>query len=328
MELITSMAPKIVSIIIPTYNYGHLIAETLICLQEQSYLNWEAIIIDDGSKDDTETVVKAFIARDNRFHYIKQINKGVSAARNLGLSLAKGYYIQFLDADDLLSKDKIRLQIAFMNANPDVGISLVSTWFFDNNDKQRKHYTDFSLKNQTTMPVVNGSAFPIISDYVQHNLTVIQSPLFRREILQKVGDFREGMAYLEDWDFWFRIAISGTRFSFLNNERAFVLVRVHQVSATQQSKKIIEAEGLLRSLFSEYISKSDLNDEEKNELLLINLKLLIDTFKGLMAQTSYLNIGKFIQYFNDMRNGPAFVKALIKSINLKRKLMRGQNVQA
>lgn len=322
------MEPKTVSIIIPTYNYGHLIAETLICLQGQNYLNWEAIIIDDGSTDDTETVVKAFIDTDRRFSYIKQLNKGVSIARNLGLSQAKGNYIQFLDADDLLSKEKIELQVAFLNANPDVGISLVSTWFFDNNDKQRKHYTDFGLKNQTTMPVVNGLGYPVISNYLQQNLTVIQSPLFRREILQKVGNFREGMAYLEDWDFWFRIAISRVQFTFLNNEQAFVLVRVHQVSATQQSKKIIEAEGFLRSLFSEHISKSDLNDEEKKELLLINLKLLIDTFKGLMAKTSYLNIGKFIQYYNNMRNDSAFAKALIKSINLKRKLVRRHNLWA
>lgn len=321
------MEPKTVSIIIPTYNYGHLIAETLICLQEQSYPTWEAIIIDDGSTDDTETVVKAFTGTDKRFSYIKQSNKGVSIARNLGLSLVKGDYIQFLDADDLLSKEKIGLQTAFLNANPDVGISLVATWFFDNSDKQRKRYTDFGLKNETAMPEVNGSGYRVISDYVRHNLSVIQSPLFRKEILQKVGRFREGMAYLEDWDFWFRIAISGVRFTFLNNEQAFVLVRVHQVSATQQSKKIIEAEGVLRSLFNEYITKSELTDAEKKELRLKNHKLLIATFKDLMARTSYLNVGKFVQYFKEMKSGSAFAKALIKSINLKRKLMRKPDLQ-
>lgn len=322
------MGQDTVSIVIPTYNYGHLIAQALTCLLEQRHTDWEAIIIDDGSADDTENVVRAFVEKDHRFFYIKQPNQGVSAARNTGLAMAKGGYIQFLDADDLLSEDKISLQVDFLKANPTVDICLVDTWYFDNKDEQRKLYTDIALKNKTKMPVVNGAGYAVVSDFVQHNLAVIQSPLFRKEILQKTGNFRAGKAYLEDWDFWFRMAIAGFSFAYLNNDQAFVLVRVHGVSATQQSKKIIEAEGWLRNQLNEYILKSGLTDAEKKELLLKNYKLLVNTFKALMACTSYLNIGKFIQYYKEMKSGSAFTKAIIKSINLKRKLMMGHDPQA
>lgn len=319
------MNADLVSVIIPTYNYGHLIAQTLTCLQEQHHSDWEAIIIDDGSADDTEEVVNAFTSTDHRFSYIKQPNQGVSTARNAGLALAKGNYIQFLDADDLLSKDKISLQIDFLKANPTVDIALAATWFFDTNDEQRKLYTDIALKNKTQMPVVNGAGYEIVSDFVQHNLAVIQSPLFRKEILQKTGVFKAGMAYLEDWDFWFRMAIANYRFASLNDERAFVLVRVHKVSATQQSKKIIEAEGWLRNQLNEYILQSSLTDAEQKQLLSKNRKLMINTFKALMARTSFLSLGKFAQYYREMKDGSAFFKALIKSVNLKRKLMMGQD---
>ena len=106
------MQPE-VTIIVPTYNYGHLIGETLNCLINQVFKDWEAIIIDDGSTDETEKVVLKYTAIDSRIKYSKQENKGVSVARNLGVKLAKGNFIQFLDADDLISPQKINLQLLF-----------------------------------------------------------------------------------------------------------------------------------------------------------------------------------------------------------------------
>lgn len=308
-----------VSIIIPTFNYGHLIAETLNCLLIQSYQNWEAIIIDDGSDDDTEEIVSSFIKSDNRFSYIKQTNSGVASARNIGLKLVKGSYIQFLDADDLISKEKLSLQIDFLEAHQDVDICVAATKFFESNNKNI-FFTDINLKNKATIKTVNGSGYPVISDFIQRNLLVIQSPLFRKNILHQIGGFKEGMHYLEDWDFWFRAATANFRFGFLNNDLAFGLVRVHQDSATQQSSKIIEAELLLRDLIKEKILQTDLNISQKEKLLVKNDRERINTYKKLMAQTPLTNIKKFISYYKEMKSTGAFIKTFIKALNLRRKV--------
>ena len=92
----------LVSIITPSYNSAKFIAETIYSVQNQTYPNWEMIIVDDGSSDDTEDVVLSIIENDNRiqFHKLSQ-NSGPAVARNTGIEKAKGNYIAFLDSDDL-----------------------------------------------------------------------------------------------------------------------------------------------------------------------------------------------------------------------------------
>ena len=96
----------LVSVIVPTYNYGHFIEETLECLCSQTYPNWECVVIDDGSTDDTAERVARFIERDSRFKFLRQTNARQAAAKNNGLRNSVGQYIQFLDADDLIEPQK------------------------------------------------------------------------------------------------------------------------------------------------------------------------------------------------------------------------------
>ena len=106
--------PK-VSVIIPVYNGANYITETLNSVLIQAYKNIEVIVVNDGSTDKTEEIVKSF---GDRIRYFVQKNKGVSSARNFGLLKAEGEYVQFLDADDLLFEDKIFNQIEFFIKNP------------------------------------------------------------------------------------------------------------------------------------------------------------------------------------------------------------------
>lgn len=312
------MKPKLVSIIIPSYNYGHLIAETLNCLLSQRYSDWEAIIIDDGSTDNTELIVSTFIKKDNRFTYIKQQNNGVSAARNRGLELAKGEYIQFLDADDFITSDKISLQLLFFSEYKELDICLVQTRFFHTNDAIN-YFTDFCLENKTSMPIIIGNGHSQLTEFVLHNPTVIHSPLFRKDILEKIGYFKEEMSYLEDWDFWFRFAIENLHFGYLDNQKAMALVRVHSVSAMQQSDKLRAAGGKIRTLIHNYLLSSKLPDGLKQQLIIKNNKTLINAYKMIMAKTSLRDVAKFNQFYEEMKNPSAFLKALVKSINIRRK---------
>ena len=108
---------ELVSIIVPVYNAGIYIEETINSVRAQTYICWELILVDDHSKDDTLSVVKNYLAsvNDERIRLIeKKTNEGAAAARNRGIDAAKGRYIAFLDADDLWMPDKLEKELAFM----------------------------------------------------------------------------------------------------------------------------------------------------------------------------------------------------------------------
>ncbi|MBB2146441.1 glycosyltransferase [Pedobacter sp. LMG 31464] len=313
------MKDKIVSIIIPTYNYGHLIAQTLNCLIAQSYKNWEAIIIDDGSSDNTEEIVNSFLVADDRFIFIKQNNKGVSSARNTGLKKAKGNYIQFLDADDLISIHKIENQLNFLELNEHIDICLVDTKYFES-DNDQILFSDLNLKNDASTPKLNGKGFNVLSAFVQNNQTVIQSPLFSKKIIAEIGLFNERTAYLEDWDFWFRCAAKNYQFGFLDDQDSLVLVRVHQNSASKKTTLIYEAEAILRRKFIKYIKDIDfISPEEKMVLLKQNRNSLRKTFRDLMADTSLYDFKKWKFYYEQLNSFSLFSSSFIKALNVKRK---------
>ena len=105
----------LVSIITPSYNSAKFIAETIQSVQNQTYKNWEMIIVDDGSSDETESVVLSIIQNDNRIQFYKLTqNSGPAVARNTGIEKAKGNYIAFLDSDDLWKPQKLEKQLLFM----------------------------------------------------------------------------------------------------------------------------------------------------------------------------------------------------------------------
>jgi glycosyltransferase involved in cell wall biosynthesis len=101
----------LVTIIIPCYNQGKFLQEALESVFYQAYTDWECLIVNDGSTDNTEDIALLWVTKDSRFRYYKKENSGVSATRNYGLENAHGDYIQFLDADDVLSFDKLSVSI-------------------------------------------------------------------------------------------------------------------------------------------------------------------------------------------------------------------------
>lgn len=108
----------LVSIIMPTYNCAKYIGEAINSVLSQTYKNWELIIVDDCSIDNTEEVVKKYLEKDNRIKYFKlSVNSGPAVARNVALEKASGKYIAFLDSDDLWMEEKLEKQISFMKQN-------------------------------------------------------------------------------------------------------------------------------------------------------------------------------------------------------------------
>ncbi|MBI4683838.1 MAG: glycosyltransferase family 2 protein [Nitrospirae bacterium] len=110
---------ELVSVIIPTYNRADFLPQTIQSILNQTYQDWELIVVDDGSKDITEDIVDGFKAKDRKIEYFYQVNKGAGAARNSGIRKSSGNYIAFLDSDDEWLPEKLERQVDFMRNNPE-----------------------------------------------------------------------------------------------------------------------------------------------------------------------------------------------------------------
>lgn len=134
----------LVTIIIATYNRAKLLKRAIESVIAQTYTNWELIIVDDGSTDKTFQLVDKFFPKISNLKYIKQHNSKLWSARNIGIKLASGDYITFLDSDDMYKKNHLKLRVNFMSANPDYdllygGFKIIGDAFVpDKYDKRRK----------------------------------------------------------------------------------------------------------------------------------------------------------------------------------------------
>lgn len=167
-----------ISVIIPTYNRAHLIDKTLDSILKQSYKDWECIIIDDYSTDNTHEVVKAYLDKDKRFQFYikpKHLSKGPSSSRNYGFTKAKGEYINWLDSDDLMHPDKMALDMeALISSNCDFTISQ-SKFFCKDNAMLVKEFWNPNLWSKDP-----------INDFILKNIGwSVNSPLWVVESLEK-----------------------------------------------------------------------------------------------------------------------------------------------
>lgn len=138
------MKENLVSIVMPTYNSGEVVQETIKTVLAQTYSNWELIIIDDCSVDNTRSILEELALKDRRIRcFFSKQNNGAGVSRNIGLDNASGRYIAFLDSDDLWVQDKLELQINFMNRNK-APICHTSFSFIDESGCNRKGFVHVS----------------------------------------------------------------------------------------------------------------------------------------------------------------------------------------
>ncbi len=231
---------SLISVIIPCFNYGWVLAETLESLLAQTYPAWECIIIDDGSTDTTPIVSEEYQARDARFKYVYQTNAGMSAARNHGLRIARGEYIQFLDADDLLSPGKFEVQLEYLQKNPDTDLIYGDVRFFRHGAPSLLSRSFDMLDQQWTVGVPE-TGEELLNALVQCNIMVVNAPLVRASLIHQVGYFNEKLRSMEDWEYWLRCAMVEARMHFSDNPDTWALVRVHSTSVSQNIQRMAAA---------------------------------------------------------------------------------------
>ena len=183
----------LVSVVIPTHNRSHLVINAINSVLQQTYTNFECIVVDDASKDDTEKVVRSL--NNDRIIYIKHsFNKHVSAARNTGIQKSKGELIAFLDDDDIWLPTKLEKQVTYFENVPE-SIGMLYCWmeFFNDEGKiVRKHN-----------PKLKGNVFRYVLDSI--GIGGCSSLIVRREVTENIGGFDEELPRGNDGDFIRRV---------------------------------------------------------------------------------------------------------------------------
>jgi glycosyltransferase involved in cell wall biosynthesis len=237
----------VISVIIPCYNYGHLIADTLQSIISQTYGDWEIIVVDDGSTDNTADVVREYVGRDKRISFHQQQNAGPSAARNKALQIAKGDFIQFLDADDLLERKKFEVQLQLFRENPHAGIVYGSVRYFtkDPCDPADRLFTYWG-SDKEWMPKLTGPGLEILPATLKGNIAHISSLMFRKQVVEQAGAWDVNKRAAEDYLFLLRCAMNNAYFFYHDTPETYSLVRWHPNNVSRNADWIREGERKMR----------------------------------------------------------------------------------
>jgi glycosyltransferase involved in cell wall biosynthesis len=224
------MSSNKVSIIIPVYNRQELINHTLDSVRKQTYKNLECIIIDDGSTDNIADVVEVFCNKDSRINFISRSNsqiKGANTCRNIGLSLAKGEYIKWLDSDDILAPDCLEKQLRQLQATG-ADVCYCQTGYFNEINGQinylDKLWSNSLRADDLTYALVMGKLrWPILSG------------LWRKEVLPQ-KPFKEGLMNSQEWLFHIEMSLN-KKIKYTFTDEVLCHARVHEGSMSNRAHK-------------------------------------------------------------------------------------------
>ena len=248
-----------VSIIIPTFNRQDYVGETLNSVLRQTYEDWECIVVDDGSLDDTEKAVHQFVQSDARFSFYKrpaEMLKGANSCRNYGFSVSKGTYIKFLDSDDIITEDCLQKQKDILDANPEKKVCMSYGQFFNNDTKQLE---EFWSRNKE------------YNDYLLGHVTnqirwAISDPLWRKSFFTEVP-FKEGLMNSQEWLMHGQAVLKLKKDEIYNLKETFTLIRrgnermsSSKSSSYYKNQKLARV-FLLKDLWSKNIFKWSYNYE-------------------------------------------------------------------
>lgn len=281
-----------VSIIVPCYNQARYLSYAINSVVNQTHTNWECIIVNDGSTDDTEECALNLAKNDERIIYKKKINGGLSSARNTGLNIATGDFIQFLDSDDYLEKTKLEKSIRQITSDIDAKIVISNFKMFQNSISQSsKPYCDLKLEyfNYKSILINWDNLFTI----------PIHCGFFSSSIFKELR-FNEQLRAKEDWLMWL-IAFKDNKAIFINEPLAFY--RFHNESMTQQSQFMIDNQLKAYKEIKNVVLESDYEEfiEEKIKHLHKKNSFLKDEITKLKVSIFYKFERKIMSLFKSLK---------------------------
>ena len=252
-----------VSIVIPSFNYGRFIEQALRSALAQTFRDFEVIVVDDGSTDDTMQRVRTF---GPSVHYVHQANSGAAAARNAGILRSRGEFIAFLDADDIWLPTKLTRQVHVLRS---ADASVAYTWW------------SFIDKDGAPLPQVKAPTFAgdVLSELLRGCFVTFSMLMVRRSCFDRIGLIDSRLPIAEDWDLLLRLATGGYRFAYV--PEVLVKNRLHgaSLSADQATKSECEHVVLTRAL--EHLPDSpELRPARKEALRVLLVSSAVENFKA------------------------------------------------
>lgn len=282
------MNSPLVSIIIPTFNRAHLIGETLDSVLAQTYTNWECIVVDDGSTDNTEEVVLGFVEKDSRFQYHKRPEnkpKGANTCRNFGFQISKGEYVNWFDSDDVMLTDFIQTKMSFFK--PEYELIICSG-----------HFTDEKMNVISTINL-NEETF-LFKDYFLGKLQVLTpSVLFRKTFLEGKELFSNKIKRGQESELFSRLFFQLPKSSYKIINIPLFLYRQHLHSKTFRNNSYVEKYKESQTFIAiENFKKSiELND---SDLICHFYKQLLDYFYRGLEHKHYKNVVFILNNFTPL----------------------------
>ena len=269
---------SLISIIVPCYNQAQYLDECLDSVLTQTYENWECIIVNDGSPDNTEEIALKWVTRDSRFIYIKKENGGLSSARNFGITKAIGEFILPLDADDRISNDYLHLGVNEFEKNETLKVVYARASKFGIEEGEWI-LPQYSLRLLCLKNMIFCSAFFRKSDWI------------------KIGGYDEKLIYgIEDWDFWISLLKSGGTVKQINKICFYYRIKTDSLVRRLNQDKLlfsyrhitIKHIDLYVKEFGSYIEMQSIIDQQNN------------TFKQKLKSKRFL-INQLFKTYLDLR---------------------------
>lgn len=281
----------IVSVIIPTYNRGFVISETLDSVLNQTYANWECIIVDDGGDDNTDELVKKYSAKNNRFKYVKRPNnliKGVSSCRNYGVAKSKGEFVLFLDSDDILAHNALENRMKYFRQYPHNDFIVFSTQFFENNI--------FNKKDVFNRDPLNEDRESYLSLFLKYQFPwQTMSPIWKKTFVIK-NKFRDDLHLLEDIVFHIEILFNRD----VKFKRIKVIDNFYRVpnwgknNTTESIDKLFDSVSYLLKNYNSKIAHDKKLKDDFSRFVKIIYKIILQSDKANQQKIEMLNF--FIKY--------------------------------
>lgn len=210
-----------VSIIIPTFNRAGFLSRTLASVIAQTVSEWECIVVDDGSEDETDELMRILVKKDSRFIYKKRClsrTKGGNTCRNIGLEYAREEFIQFLDSDDLISPNKLEAQLNALVSEDPKAIATCKWGFFSSDSLIRAIPYKPTYKNAK-------SPLDLLNIYSRH-ITYLPLHVFlvRREVIDRAGPWNENLTKSQDTEFFIRVLLNSSKVVFVPSAEAYYRV--------------------------------------------------------------------------------------------------------
>lgn len=225
---------SLITIIIPCYNQAKYLNDSLNSALSQCYKNFECIIVNDGSRDETDKVARLWSKKDSRFTSITKENGGLSSARNAGLAIAKGDYIQFLDADDIIDKAKLELQISLLKKTSDYSLCYCDYFTCDEYDLNK----EIPARYLSPEFITSDPFHELLLNWETKLSIPCHSFLFKASLFNATGiRFNESLPNHEDWECWMNIFALNPQIFYVNKKLATYRIRSKSMCENRDEMK-------------------------------------------------------------------------------------------